>query len=260
MTDLIPPGVLESLNEGAVQAVLANVADAARNEWIKIAGAELSTSRRDYLNGIQPVEMKPGMATITLVGKLPNLIEQGMPATDMRDTLLGPNVPVVPPKSGRRGKHKDSKGGYYRSIPFRHGTPSSGGAVGQPMGKPYSGHEAVADAKKLGQRVYAAAKKLAPSKSTPYGRTMYGGRLPEGLAPKLRPHHATDIYAGMIREQKTYERATQSQYMTFRTISTRNTNGWLRPATPGRMYSEQVREFAARLATKAFEAYVGGAQ
>ena len=34
-----------------------------------------------------------------------------------------------------------------------------------------------------------------------------------------RPRHAAPIYAGIVRQQKTYRRATQSQFMTFRTIS-----------------------------------------
>lgn len=259
LDELIPSEILDALSPEVTQRVLADIADAARAEWIRIAGAELFTTRRDYLAGIQPVEIKPGMAIISLVGQLPNIIEEGMDALDMHDTLLGPNVPISEP--GRYGKHlKVMPGGglgYYRAIPFRHGSPGSGGAVGQPMGRQYSGHQAVEDAKKLGKKVYGAAKKLAATTSEPMGKTAYGGRLPAGLAPKLRSHHKTDIFAGMIREEKTYEKATQSQYMTFRTIST-GSPGWLRPATPGRFYSQQVGEYVQRLAPQAFAAFVEG--
>lgn len=262
LEDMIPKAVMDALSPEMVQMVLADIADAARAEWIRIAGAELFTSRRDYLAGIQPVvlDKMAGTATIALVGQLPNLIEEGMDAVDLHDTLLGPNVPVTPP--GEYGKHlkidpKTFATGYYRAIPFRHGTPGTGGAVGQEMGRQYSGHEAVEDAKKLGKKVYGAAKKLAATESEPYGATKYGGRLPAGMAPKLRPHHKTDIFAGMIREEKTYEKATQSSYTTFRTIST-GSPGWLRPATPGRFYSQKVSQYVQKLAPQAFAAFAEG--
>lgn len=251
---LIPDDIAAAV-ESSVDAILSNIAEAARSHWLKLAGQGLRTTRRDYMNGIQPVRFPAQhRAVITLVGVLPNLIELGMPETDLHDTLLGPKVPVAP--MGERGKHEREDGGFFRAIPFRHATPGTKGAVGRAMGDPYEGHEAVADAGKLGRRVYAQAKQLAPTKTDPYGGgTRTGGRLPEGLAPKLKPHHAVDIYAGMIREEKTYERATQSQYVTFRTIST-GSPGWLRPATEGVHYAEQVARFVTRIAPQAFKAYV----
>lgn len=257
---MIPQAVQDMLGPKVMERILSDVADASRNEWIKIAGASLSTTRQDYIAGIQPVQIKPGMAVISLVGQLPNIIEEGMDAVDMHDTLLGPNVPISPP--GEYGKHltidpKTFKTGYYRAIPFRHATPGTTGAVGAAMGTQYEGHEAVADAKALGKKIYRRAKKLEGTTSEPFGKTSYGGRLPAGLAPKLRPHHQTDIYAGMIRERKTYAKSTQSQYMTFRTIST-GSPGWLRPKTTGRFFSLKVSEYVQKLAPQAFSAFVEG--
>ena len=62
------------------------------------------------------------------------------------------------------------------------------------------------------------------------------------------------ITAGLIREEKTYERATQSQYVTFRMIST-GSPGWIRPATRGVHYAKEVARFAARIAPQAFQAF-----
>lgn len=258
---LIPPEVLAGLDQAVVTQVVLDLADAARAEWIRLAGEEFFTTRRDYIAGIQPVEFQDGTATITLVGLLPLLLEEGMEEVDLHNTLLGPNVPVVGPGGGR-GKRRRKDGGYYRAIPFRHGTPGSGGASGQPMGRPYSGHEVVRDAKKLGQAVYKVAKQLPPSTSQPGSGTQWGGRLPEGMAPKLRPYHATDIFAGMVRLEKTYEKATQSSYMTFRTISVDaqgkgvGSSPWIRPATPGRRLAGRVSAFVTDLVPKAFEAYI----
>jgi hypothetical protein len=254
---MLPPGLIDAMSQAAVDEVLANIMEAARAEWIRIAGAELFGTRRDYINGIQPVQFKPGQGIISLVGELPNIVEHGMERTDMHDTLLGRSVPTVPP--GQRGKHrKQDRSGYYRAIPFRHATPGSGGASGQPMGRAYSEHEAVEDSRKLGKEVYAAAKKLSATKSEPYGGVGYGGRLPAGMAPKLKEHHAVDIYAGMVRAEKKYKKATQSQYVTFRTIST-DSPGWIRPSTlPGKQYSQRVVAFINKIAVGAFQAYVEG--
>ena len=260
MENLIPPGILDGINDAAVNEILLDIADAARAEWIKIAQKELFSSRRDYIQGIMQVRFKPGVAVITLVGVLPNLIENGMDEMDMHDTLLGPGVEVSPP--GSPGKHVRKDGGYYRAIPFRHGTPRSGGAVGAPMGKPYGGHDAIDDAKKLGRHIHETAKKLAASTSSPDGGMAYGGRLPEGLAPKLRPYHATDIYAGMVREEKTYKKATQNQYTTFRNIAVDGSgqpvgsSPWIRPRTPGKFFVQKVNQFVQKIGPQAFQAYV----
>lgn len=260
LDDIIPKGLMSMYNPKLAEMVLRDIADASRNEWIRVAGKELSTTRRDYLAGIQPVEFKPGSAVISLVGELPNLIEKGQAAYDMHDTLLGPNVPISPP--GKYGKHlkidpKTFKTGYYRAIPFRHATPGTRGAVGTAMGQQYKDHDAVRDAEALGKKVYGKAKRLKGTTSDPYGKTTYGGRLPEGLAPKLKPHHKTDIYAGMIRERKTYEKATQSQYMTFRMIST-GSPGWRRKRTEGKFFAAKVSQYVAKLAPKAFGALMEG--
>jgi hypothetical protein len=246
----LPEALAHVLDDEILTKLVADIVEAARSEWLRLAGEALHTTHEDYVNGIQPVEVSPGTASVALVGVLPNLLENGMDPVDMHNTLLGPNVPVVP--EGGRGKHMRLDGGFYRAIPFRHRV----GEKGAGFGNPYSGHEAVADAAALGREVYGKAKKLTGTISSPGGGVVQrGGRLPGGLAPKLRPHHATDIFSGMIKERKTYERATQSQFVTFRMIST-GSPGWLRPATPGVHLASQVSDFIQQIAPQAFSAYV----
>jgi hypothetical protein len=207
--------------------------------------------------------MSPGQAVISLLGELPNLIEHGMAATDLRLTLLGPNA---------KGKKRAKDGHFYRAIPFRHAVPGGGGQqeaaeaqgskigqnVGPAMGSAYGG--VVADAKKLGRDVYRKASRLKASMGEPGTQTRWGKRLAErvGGAPLLKPHHATDIYAGMVRQEKTYKGTTQSQYTTFRTISEANPVGWIRPATEGKHLAERVAPFIEEIAPRAFEAYITG--
>lgn len=263
--ELIPTEAFAALSPDALNTVVYDIARAARNHWVKLAendNAVGSHWRFDYISGIQEVEMvKAAVAVVALVGEIPHILEDGSPALDLRKPLLGPRVPVVP--VGQRGKHQNKKHGYYRAIPFRHTTPGKKGAprgktIGQEMGRAYAGHDAVADSKKLGKEIYKAARALTPTVSAPGQKTVYGGRLKPGMAPKLKAHHTTDIYAGMIREEKTYEKATQAQYVTFRTISTSVKEGWIRPAIPARHYASQVHEFVQKLAPQAIAALLEG--
>lgn len=266
LEDMVPPEIFGILSEEAAQAIVGDLADAARAEWIRIAGAALHKSRRDYLAGIQPVVREGSVATISLVGMLPNLIEQGMDEVDLHDTLLGPDVPVAPPGSpGKRQRYKRnadgtmSPDGFFRAIPFRHGTPGTTGAVGAAMGTQFG-----EKAGEIGKMIHAIAKGLKGSTSQPGGPTKWGQRLKEDLVPKLKEHHAVDIYAGMVRLEKKYAKATQSQYVTFRMISVDGSgtgvgsSPWIRPSTPGKGFARQVGEYVGQIAPMAFDAYAKG--
>lgn len=264
LENVIPVSLLEVLGVGAVRAVMRDVMAGARAEWIRLASTELHTTSSTYIDGIQAVTwIGDDVASITLVGVLPNLIEQGMGRMDMHDTLLGPQVPV-----GDGGKHERLAGGYYRAIPFRHrvpvrqGNPAHGPAMGQAYAKEW-GDEL---AKAIGKDVYRGAKNLTATVSDPYtGQTKWGERLDtyDLNVPKLKSYHASDPYAGMVRNEKTYQEKTQSSYATFRTISVDGnsrpvgSSPWVRMATPGKNFAQQVSAFVStRLAPQAFAAYV----
>jgi hypothetical protein len=254
---------LSAITSVAAQASLLNdIAYGAYAKWTKLARDNLVSTRAAYIDGLQYTGRKAAdgvslEAVITLNGELANEIEQGAESYDMHDTLLGPDVPVVP--RGQRGKHNKKGGGFYRVIPFRHQGPDTNGIHGAPMGSSYGeslGHD---EAYKLGKAIYAEAKKLKATVGMPGGKVKYGGRLPAGLAPKLKEHHHSDIYAGMIKQSKTYAKATQSQYATFRTIST-GSPGWVRKATEGKHFCEEVQRFTEdRLIPGAIKAFLRGA-
>jgi hypothetical protein len=168
---MIPEELLDPFPQEAVDAILSDVADATRDWWVAEAMAELHTSRADYIHGLQPVEMSPGVAVLTLVGVVPNLVEQGQDAVDMRTTLLGPNVPIS--EVGEFGKHLSIdpgtfETGFYRAIPFRHEAPGGAGFVGKPMPKD----------------VYAAAKRLRAQISGPFEGTTWAEGEKEEKKPK----------------------------------------------------------------------------
>ncbi len=265
--DLIPDDVIEQINEQAVYKIVANIADGARDEWIRLAGQLLSaSSRTDYIDAIQPVVHRPGFAMISLVGQPANLIENGISEVDLRDWLLGSKIPVAP--RGQKGKRRAKAGHFYRSVPFRHATPTSIGVTGQPMGDPYRG--VVKQSGALGRAVYNQAKNLVAGEKLP--AHMRYGRGKKMSVPKLRAHHKTDIYAGMVKLRGAYKKTVQTGgYTTFRTISNATKAvegtqkggkpglvGWIRPQTQGKALAPKVQTYIERVAPAAFQAYVAG--
>lgn len=268
---LVPNTLLNLASKEVFEELLTNIATAAQAKWMSLARQKLSgQSREAYLNGIQPIEVTVGSRVITLVGWLPNAIEQGQDPYDMRTTLLGPKS---------RLRRLAAGGGVYGRVPFRHGTPGTVGMAGAPMGRQYgpTGPEsrAIGDrmttgaARSMGERIYKAAKRLKGSiQKGVGGKTKWGGRLPKGMAPKLLPDklqrptginiHKTDIFAGMVRVRHTYEKATQPKYMTWRTISTNNPEGWHHPGIEARHFAEQVRDYVVETAPKIIRAAIRG--
>jgi hypothetical protein len=269
LKDFAPAHIIDTLSAVAQQSIAETIAQVIRQRWIKMADQLSTSSTADYLAGIQPVRREGDAAIVSLVGALPNSLEHGQPAYDMRDTLLGPNVPIVARGQGR-GKQQGKDGGFYRSIPFRHQTTGTVGRSSSAMGSAYTKSMGEDAAKELGKAVYKHAKALAATTSEPHKlkssakgyteqrKVHYGARLPAGVggAKLLKPHHKTDIHAGMYRMQKTYKKATQNYYMSFRTISTKNTTGWQRKATPGFGIMAKLAAELPEIGSKAIDSFL----
>lgn len=234
--DVVKIPELLGVSNGAVTAGLSKIGDIARTKWVTLAMQRLNTSQRDYVaaisNPVLSVDDKGNpQVTLTLRGKFPNMVETGADPFDLRATLLNPSLPKKP---GTVGIRRSKKGYLYRAIPFRRMGPSASGKNAAALGAAESqagrgamslafrGERTAEEARLLGRAVAREAKKLEPTVGMPGGKVQYGGRLAKGVggAMPLRPRHKTDLYEGTVREEKTYAKATQSQLMTFRMIST----------------------------------------
>jgi hypothetical protein len=254
----LPEKVMALMSDEAYNTVLIQLANAARDKWIQLAAQGLNSTRKDYIDGIQEVKLQGNLATVALVGEWPNKLEHGWEGGDMRDTLLAEDAP-----------HQDTiytnqQGGRYRHVPFRHQTPGTRGTAGAAMGTQYSPnrpgslaapHAVLADVKQLGKRIHRKAKQLEA-----------GGRLQTASMrkppPKLRPHHVTNIFEGMIvnlqptKLSKAGKGPPQRTYTTFRTISEDNPIGWMHPGVTARNFADEVVQYVQRIAPSAFETYV----
>lgn len=286
ITGMLPDSLVNLAQhpESITARVIEELTTAARQKWANLARTELGSTSKTYIDGLQEPEYNTSdpsrpRSTLELTGVLPTLLEQGWAGGRMQDFLCGPNAKNRKPVLDRDGK---PTGDWYNTIPLRHGTPGnqpSAGQAGSTMGAQYSvpkglsrrgmphvafgisGDRAIAmqdqAAKDAGKRVYKEAKALAPTTSQfdaeghrIKGQTSWGGRLPAGLAPKIQPEHATDPFAGMVRERATYEKGTQSQYYTFRRISTRG-RPWMHPGLTARNFVVRVRDFVVKIAPAA---------
>lgn len=123
-----------------------------------------------------------------------------------------------------------------------------------------------ADAEQLGRRVHRRAKALSPTTSHPTTGTKWGDRLDEGLAPRLSNRtsgyqHKTDIFAGMVRKEKTYVNAVQNQYMTWRMVSDRSDpDAWIHPGIEAHHFFDKTAAELPRLASLVFRGVVAGLQ
>jgi hypothetical protein len=244
----------------ALALIIPDLVEECRSEIIRLAQQDLTSSADDYVQGVQPPkyhfargklpDTEAVVATIVLLGDLPNMIEKGWPGGDMKPGLLG----------GRAVKM--GKNGPYTVVPFRHATPGTTGRAGGVMG---SQHERVGklteeQAKKLGNRIHKRAKALMQHKAAGPLQEGQRRRLQAGLATKLAEHHKTDIFAGMIRQvQPTKRGGTQSTYHTFRTVSGKSDpKAWIHPGIEPREFFKQAGSYIDKIAPRLLEKAVNG--
>ncbi|MBJ7437025.1 MAG: hypothetical protein JHC54_15375 [Acinetobacter sp.] len=201
------------------------IAAAVAYNWDSQAKTALRSLREVYRRGLLVEKGGNGVAHIVLVGVLPNMIEQGASAFDMKEGFAKSN----------KVKH-NKKGGWYLTVPMRHGTP---GIVG----------ESSVFSTIMPQSVYVAVRNNTVSNKTSVnGQRQVGTGLAASDLPvefqdkKVRGafsdritrttfdayEHKSPIYQGLRRDEKTYENATQGQYTTFRRVSANSDkNAWI---------------------------------
>lgn len=224
------------------QAVSAVTQQTAINWQKAVYTAKLwSGEKEKYANSITWKMTGDFSGEVVASYSLADQIEKGRPPYDMKK-MLQTSLKV------RRSK----KGVRYLFIPFRHNTPGND-----------------AHAPSMPQSVYDLAKDLAPSSvvgmttrksgqtgkshlTIPQRKYNWGGSLPAGLSQKLKPHHKSDIHAGMYRfDTSTPGGAKSSAFLTFRTMSEKST-GWIKPAKPGLNIAKGVSDAMQPKAEQAF--------
>lgn len=231
---------------------MAGLAKTAQAEWVRIAQSRLTTSREDYVNGLQQSQSfkihKVGgesVYEISLVGDMPNNIEFGMPAFDMKS---------VRPGWLGGAKAKTSKDGHsYVTIPFRHSTTS--GARIQYSGKALSDN--------LKQELQSAVKKYGMNDMV----RSSSGKVIQGPVKRI-PSNAPDVHSylkGLTKIQKAIGGKTKSgkgrgssQFFTWRVMSEKSHAGsWLHPGLTAKNILKEVETWTGREMDKIIDSMLG---
>lgn len=208
-----------SLDKDQVNQVSDSVTKALTMEihrnWVEAAKNNLKSTRNQYIRGLVIADDGRFTNTITLTGKLNNMVEDGVPAFDMKNGFMK-SAKINFTKAGKR----------YLTIPFRFATPEALG-------------ESEAFDSVLPQEIYDIVKDFKP-KMTSNDASNVGydvlkqQDIPEEYrAPKTRKSvmnevlnktftdytHKSSIFAGIQKDMMTYENASQSSYVSFRRVS-----------------------------------------
>ena len=212
--------------DALLESVVKDLTAAAYEQWM-LQSRVLGKSRQQYQRGLVVVNQGRFSGAVMLTGTLPNMIENGASAFDMK---VGFSKGV---------KVKQGKQGWYMTIPFRLATPGAGG-----FSEVFSGS--------IPTVVYAAVKKqpLVPTKT--------GGQRTKGLSFDSIPKEyqaSTTRPATMVgtkkfeeykRKTSIYQGITQIQgkggpVMGFRRVS-RNSdpNSWIHTGIVARNLADKV--------------------
>jgi len=195
-------------------------------EWEILANQTLKSSRLEYISSIKVVDEGFAKGAVVLTGWLPNAIESGKSAYDMKPGLLnGPKA-----KTGKNGK--------YNTVPFSVGTPGaleenfSGGILPPPI------YDAVKN-KPLTQTVPGGGK---ASKGLTGDEIPSMFRTPKTKQVKLTGGeytHKSSIFEGVRKVQDPVTK--QNRYQSFRRVSeVSDPNSWQHPGIQQQNISDKA--------------------
>lgn len=211
-----------------VTSLLNSVVQEIESEW-KQESNVLGSTRAEYQKAIYVQNIDYKSSYIGLAGRLPNMIELGASAFDMKVGFEKSSKKVLTFSVDKKG---DTKEGWYLTIPFRHAAPSSLG-------------ESTAFANKLPKPIHKIAKNLE------VGESITKAMLPPNYADVVgsRPTvvtqeqvyetytHKSSIYEGVQKSNK----PRHSGYVSFRRVSDNSDpNSWIHTGLQPRNFLEKA--------------------
>lgn len=228
---------------------LEQIAYRAHTLWLSYAsGAPLPNGQKiqarsgGYMASIKVQPVGPLAWEVYSDAPYASAIETGSKAFDMKASLGSAS-------KARIAKHGPHKGQKYLIIPFRHGAPGANyGAM------PAAIHaQAISLAPSHVTGSFSEPSVNHPGQSVQRLSYTWGDRLASGLAPKLKSHHKTDPYSGMVKMAN--PGGGHSQYLTFRVMGEWS-SGWLRPAQAGKYPARSVKEVIEPVAQRLLQAAI----
>lgn len=214
-----------SLPKNIADILVANTVDAVTMEiyrnWRLEASNKLTSTRNDYVNGLQIINNNLFSKTIKLNGVLNNMIERGAAPFDMKIGFARSPKVKYSYKTDKNGKVHTS---WYLTIPFRLGVPTTIGDNSAFSGiMPEDIYDIV---KKRASGVGLKKRDIPAPFNIPKSRAAIN--IPSRSINIPEYKHKSSIYEGLQKVTSAYGKTTQNTYMTFRRVSENSDpNSWI---------------------------------
>ena len=190
--------------EATLNTAIAQLAQATYSEGIRLAQQRLKTSKQDYIRSLNLYDIGSNIYVISLTGDQANYIEDGFQGFDQKPGLLnGPKAKI------------SKKGTIYNTIPFTH--------------NPYS----KAPLNDKGTQLRSDLLKVIQANNLDKIIKDASGTPKQGIVARLKNTGVRNL-EGLVKIQKTYDKATQSRYVSFRRVSENSpSTSWIHPGYKG---------------------------
>lgn len=199
---------IDSLTETCVNAVAAVV----YKNWESLAKQRLNSTLPDYVKNLIQVDKGRFAKQIVLTGVLPNMIEQGASAFDIKEGFKkSSKVKYTIPVYNKKGQQVHKGGDWFLTIPFRIGVPGTLGQAGFTGEMPDEVYQLM---KKKAAKQALGASEIPDPYQTPRSRASIEA-TPQN--PYYAQYvHKNSIYEGLTKKTAQYGKTTQNTYGTFR--------------------------------------------
>lgn len=199
---------LDQLTETCVKAVTAVI----YANWEALAKKKLKSTREEYIQNIIHVDKGRFNKQIILTGVVPNMVEQGASAFDIKDGFRkSPKVRYTIPVYGKKGNMLRSGGDWYLTIPFRIGVPGTLGQAGFTGQMPQEVYDIM---RKRGNRIALRADEIPAPYNIPQSRAAIQATPQNPYYAQYA--HKSSIYEGLTKRTAQYGKTAQNTYGTFR--------------------------------------------
>ena len=199
---------LDQLTETCVKAVTAAI----YANWEALAKKKLKSTREEYIQNIIHVDKGRFNKQIILTGVVPNMVEQGASAFDIKEGFRkSKKVRYTIPVYGKKGNMLRSGGAWYLTIPFRIGVPGTLGQAGFTGQMPQEVYDIM---RKRGNDIALRADEIPAPYNIPQSRAAIQATPQNPYYAQYT--HKSSIYEGLTKRTAQYGKTTQNTYGTFR--------------------------------------------
>ena len=204
------------LPQNVADLIVSNGVDAVTEEiyrnWRLEATNALTSTRQDYIDGLQVINNSQYSKTIKLNGVLNNMIEEGVNAFDMKEGFSKSPKAKWSPKTDKNGNVTLH---WYLTVPFRHGVPTTIG-------------DNAAFSGVMPNAVYNVIKNSPAKKGLSASAIPHPYDIPQKRDAIVIPSkninipeykHKHSIYEGLTRPTGAYGKTSQNTYVSFRRVS-----------------------------------------